>query len=164
MKASRILLSALALAAGTAYAGTAEVRFVDPADMTDLATNKGDERETIQALTRHVERLAQALPSDQLLRVDVLDVDLAGRSIPSARRGDRIRIVRNGADSPSIHLRWTLQARGQVLRTGEDRLTQLDYLHHGLASDRTSTPLYDEKKLLDEWFSREFAQKQADAR
>lgn len=164
MKASRILAAALALAGGAAIAGTAEVRFVDPDRMSDLAANKWEEQDNIQALTRHIQHLAQRLPADQVLQVDVLDVDLAGSPVFSARRGQHLRVMTNRADAPELHLRWTLRSPGQV-RNGEDRLTDLDYANHYLASRRSSTPLYYEKRLLDEWFSRNFVpQKQAYAR
>ena len=165
MKASRILLAALALAGSSAFAGTAEVRYIDPDRFSDLAANKWEEQDNLQALTRHLQHLAQRLPADQVLRVDVLDVDLAGTPVFSSRKGQNLRIMRNAADSPKIHLRWTLETRGQVVRTGEARLTDLDYASHYLPTRRSSTPLYYEKRLLDEWFGREFMpQQQAYAR
>jgi hypothetical protein len=164
MKASRTLIAALALAGSAAFAGTAEVRFVDPDGFTDLATNKWEQQDNIQALTRHIEHLAQRLPADQVLRVDVLDVDLAGSPVFSSRKGQHLRVMNNRADAPKFHLRWTLQAAGQV-RNGEDRLTDLDYVNHYLPTRRSSTPLYYEKRLLDEWFSRNFVpERQAYAR
>jgi hypothetical protein len=168
MKALRFLVvalaSMLAVAAGAAFAGTAEVRFVDPDRMSDLAANKWQQDENIQALTRYIQQLAARLPADQVLHVDVLDVDLAGSPVFSSRRGENLRIMNNRADAPKLHLRWTLQAAGQT-SNGEDRLTDLDYVHHQLASRRSSTPLYYEKRLLDEWFSQHFVpEKQADAR
>jgi hypothetical protein len=168
MKAPRILpvalASVLAAAAGAAFAGTAQVRFIDPDRMSDLAANKWQERENIEALTRHIQHLAARLPADQVLQVDVLDVDLAGSPVFSSRKGEYLRIMNNRADAPKIHLRWTLQAAGQT-STGEDRLTDLDYVHHELPTRRSSTPLFYEKRLLDQWFSQHFVpEKQADAR
>jgi hypothetical protein len=168
MKAPRILsialASTLAMAGGAALAGTAEVRFVDPDRMSDLASNKWQERESIEALTNHIQHLAARLPADQVLKVDVLDVDLAGSPVFSSRKGENLRIMNNRADAPKIHLRWTLQAAGQTT-TGEERLTELDYVHHDLASRRSSTPLYYEKRLLDQWFGQHFVpERQADAR
>jgi hypothetical protein len=159
-----LLASMLAMAGGAAFAGTAEVRFIDPDRMSDLAANKWQEKENIDALTRHVQHLAARLPADQVLRVDVLDVDLAGSPVFSSRKGENLRIMNNRADAPKLHLRWTLQGAGQTTN-GEDRLTQLDYVHHDLASRRSSTPLYYEKRLLDQWFSQHFVpERQADAR
>jgi hypothetical protein len=154
MNRSRIFLAALALACGSAFAGTVEVRYIDPDNFSDLATNRWQERDTMEALTRYLQQLGQQLPADQVLRVDVLDVDLAGtwRETP---RG-RIRVERNRADPPKIHVRWALESGGQVLRSGEDRLTDLDYTHH-LATYRSSTPYYYEKLVLHDWFRRNFA-------
>ena len=154
MNRSRILLAALALACGSAFAGTVEVRYIDPDNFSDLATNRWQERDTMEALTRYMQQLGQQLPADQVLRVDVLDVDLAGtwRETP---RG-RIRVARNRADPPKIHVRWTLEAGGRVLRSGDDRLTDLDYTHH-LTTYRSSTPYYHEKRVLNDWFRRNFA-------
>ena len=168
MKSPRIvpalLASMLALATGAAFAGTAEVRFIDPDRMSDLAATKWQERETIEALTRHIQHLAARLPADQVLKVDVLDVDLAGSPVFSSRKGENLRIMNNRADAPKLHLRWALQSPGRA-SNGEDRLTDLDYVHHELASRRSSTPLYYEKRLLDQWFSQHFVpEKQADAR
>lgn len=164
MKAPRMFVVALALGACGAFAGTAEVRFIDPDRMSDLAANKWQEKETIEALTHHIQHLAARLPADQALHVDVLDVDLAGSPVFSSSRGENLRIMNNRADAPKFHLRWTLQAAGRTA-SGEDRLTDLDYVNHHLANRQSSTPLYYEKRLLDQWFSQHFGpEKQADAR
>jgi hypothetical protein len=154
MNRSRILLAALALACGSAFAGTVEVRYIDPDHFSDLANDRSQERDTMEALTRYMQQLGRQLPADQVLRVDVLDVALAGawRETP---RG-RIRVARGRADPPKIHVRWTLESGGRVLRSGEDHLTDLDYTHH-LTTYRSSTPFYYEKRVLNDWFRRNFA-------
>lgn len=161
MNPSRILLAAAALVSSAAFAGTVDVKFIDPDNMTDLATNRYEEGDTMRALTNHFQELARNLPADQVLHVDVLDVDLAG-TWHETRRG-RIRTVTNRADPPKFHLRYTLESHGQVLRSGEDRITDVDYTNH-LFLGRTSTPLYYEKRVLDEWFARNFAPRMAYAR
>ena len=161
MNLSRTLLAAAALASSTAFAGTADVKFIDPDTMTDLATNRFEERDTMRSLTNHFEQLAARLPADQVLHVDVLDVDLAG-TWHETHRG-RVRTVTGRADPPKFHLRYTLESRGQVLRTGEDRLTDIDYTNH-LFTGRTSAPLYFEKRVLDHWFRENFAPQVASSR
>jgi hypothetical protein len=153
MSLPRIFAVAALLASSAAFAGTADVKFIDPDNFSDLATNKWEEPDTMKAIANHIQHLAQQLPSDQVLHVDVLDVDLAG-SWRQTSRG-RIRTVTNRADPPKFHLRYTLESRGQVLRTGDERLTDIDYTHH-VFLNRTSTPLYYEKRLLDQWFARDF--------
>jgi hypothetical protein len=115
MNRSRILLAAAALVSSTAFAGTADVKFIDTDNMTDLATNRFEEADTMRVVTNHIQRLAQQLPADQVLHVDVLDVDLAG-TWKETRRG-RIRTVTNRADPPKFHLRYTLESHGNVLRS-----------------------------------------------
>lgn len=153
MTASRILFATLAFASSAAFAGTAEVRFIQPDKFSDLATNKWEEAGNMDSLARFIQRLAQRLPADQVLHVDVLDVDLAGE--PRDLRMGRVRIARN-ADFPVIRLRFTLESNGRVLRSGEERLTDLNYGRHLRSARYSSTDLFHERYLLDEWFSREF--------
>jgi hypothetical protein len=153
MKTRRIAALVLGFASAAAMAGTAEIRFISPELYADLATQGFQERDTMDALGRHIQRLAAQLPADQVLRVDVLDVDLAGRAQPT-RRGT-VRVANGLADAPMIHLRYTLEARGQPVRSGEERLVDLGYTDQR-ASWRATGPYYYEKKLLTDWFSRSF--------
>jgi len=168
MKASRIRLAALAslaslaFAGSAAFAGTADVRFVNPDKFTDLGTYKSDEQYNMNTLSRYIQRLAQQLPPDQVLRVDVLDVDLAGE-VRQTRNGS-IRVARDVA-YPVMQLHWSIESGGRVLRSGDQRLTDLNYRHHLRDARYSTTDLYYEKHMLDDWFRTEFAsQTQAYAR
>jgi hypothetical protein len=161
MKLSRIVLAAAALLSTAAFAGTADVKFIDPDRMSDLATNQWEEADTMKAIANHFQQLAARLPADQVLHVEVLDVDLAGNWRQTSR--GRIRTVTDRADPPKFHLRYTLESQGQVLRRGDDRVTELAYTS-GVYAGRTSTPLYYEKRVMDEWFARTFAPQVAYAR
>jgi hypothetical protein len=85
---------------------------------------------------------------------DALDVDLAGEQ--ELRRGRDVRILRGAADSPRIHLRWTLELGGGTLKSGEEWLGDLGYLMHrgDLASGDGDLPY--EKRLLTQWFRTQF--------
>lgn len=165
MKASRIASAALvslAFAGGAAFAGTAEVRFVNPDSFSDLGTNKSDEPANMSTLSHYIQQLAQQLPPDQVLRVDVLDVDLAGE-VRQTRNG-ALRVARD-ASFPVIRMRWSLESGGRVLRSGDRRLTDLNYRHHLRDVHYSTTSLYYEKHMLGDWFRTEFApQLQAYAR
>lgn len=160
MNLSRILFAAAALVSSAAFAGSVDVKFIDPDNMTDLATNKYEEADTMKALTNYLQHLAARLPADQVLHVDFLDVDLAG-TWRETRRG-RIRTVANRADPPKFHVRYTLESQGKVLGSGDEHITDLDFTNH-VFLNRTSTPLYYEKRLLDDWFARNFAPQVASA-
>ena len=153
MKALRILAATLAAAGAPVLAGTAEVKFADPQAYADVGGTRGQQFENLERLARHIERLAQRLPANQTLRVDVLDVDLAGTQF-----GLQPRVVRNMADIPRLQLRYSLVAGGQVVASGEDYLSRLDYARHtASAFNRSYEALYDEKRLLDDWFAQRIA-------
>lgn len=154
MKASRIVLVTLALAGGSAFAGTAEVRFIHPEKFADLGTYRSDDQANMDTLAHYFQQLAKQLPPDQVLKVDVLDVDLAGE--PRDIRNGRIRIARD-VSFPVIQLHYTLESGGQVLRSGQERITDLNYRHHIREAGYSTTSLYYEKHMLADWFRREFA-------
>ena len=152
MNALRILIASLALTATPVLAGTVEVKFADPQQYADAGGTRGEQFQNLEKLARHLERLAQRLPANQTLRVDVLEVDLAGTQF-----GLQPRVVRNMADIPRLQLRYSLVAGGQVVASGEDYLSRLDYARHtASAFNRSYEALYDEKRLLDEWFATRF--------
>jgi hypothetical protein len=85
----------------------------------------------------------------------VLDVDLAGRMYPR-RGGDEIRVMNGGADWPRLHLRYTLEAGGQLLRSGDDELSNMNYQDR-INRYGADDALRYEKQMLDEWFAKRFA-------
>jgi uncharacterized lipoprotein YbaY len=154
MKRTRMLLAALAFTPLAALAGTADVRFIEPDRFTDLASARAEEAANMAAIGAHLRQLAAALPADQVLRVDVLDVDLAG-TVRHNSRGDK-RVASGRADAPHFHLRYALEANGKVIRTGDEHVTDIDYMHTGLSMGRSHSPLYYEKRMLSQWFTRNF--------
>jgi hypothetical protein len=158
MKPSRILLATLALASGAALAGQADVKFIDPDRFADAGTSYSDRQDVLNTLANHLQRLAAGLPAGQVLRVDVLDVDLAGYT-RYGRRGN-VRVIDGRADAPEIRLRYSLESNGQVIRSGDERVFDLDYMH-ATASWRATGPLYYEKRLLSQWFARNFGEAHA---
>ena len=155
----RTALSAacLALAATAAGAGTAQVSFINVPSFEDAGSTSWEEQANLQALATHLESLAQRmLPAGQQLKVEVLDVDLAGTVRPSVR-GSSVRVLRGGADWPRIHLRYTLEADGKAVASGDERIADLNYAR-GLSGARDSQSLYYEKRMLDAWFKARFGE------
>ncbi len=161
-----VLCSALAgVAAGSAQAaGTVEVSFIEPAHYTDAGKNPSDARSNQVTLEQFIRHLgARYLADGQVLKIDVLDVDLAGTIRPARRSGLDIRIVRGSADMPHIRLRYALTDGGTVVKTAEETLTDLNYTRH--ASDYAdSDPLRHEKRMLADWFKATFVARKAAAR
>jgi hypothetical protein len=136
-----------------AHAGTAHVAFVNAPSFSDAGGTTDDERKNLDALARHVQSLAQRLlPADHALKVEVLDVDLAGTVLDTRRGTSLTRVIRGGADFPRLRLRYTLEQNGRVVRSGEDALADLNYSRGMSGSYRQSQPLHYEKRMLETWF------------
>lgn len=145
-----LLLCCFAASAAAASAGTVEVSFVNPTSYIDAGKTQWDEKANLEALGKHLEALGQRLPADQALKIEVLDVDLAGTVKP----GSEVRVVRGRADYPRIHLRYTLRGAG-VQRSGDEWVKDLDYAR-GPRGVQGSESLYFEKRMLDAWFKARF--------
>ena len=159
MRIARTTLTLLALAGAAASvhaAGAVEVSFVEPARYSDAGRDPAESRRNEDTLARYLEGLGERyLAAGQVLKIDVLDLDLAGIVRPSRRGTGDIRIVRGGSDAPHIKVRYSLTAAGQVVKSAEETVTDLNYFGH--ASDGTSgDPLRLEKRMLDNWFKSRF--------
>lgn len=150
------LFGLLAAAAPAATAGTVAVSFVNAPSFEDAGTTSWEEQANLKALAEHLQGLGRRmLPPNQVLKVEVTDVDLAGSRRPT-RLGSEIRVLRGGADWPRINLRYTLEVDGKPVRSGEERVADLDYAR-GISKYRESQSLYYEKRMLDDWFKARFA-------
>jgi len=161
-QARTLLVSCLVAGASTGMAGAVDVSFVNRQSYADAGTSTWDEDTNLQVLARHLQNLGlRYLPADQVLRIEVLDVDLAGTVHPSRRGGD-LRVVRGKADFPRLHLKYAIEAGGKVQRTGDEWLSDLTYTG-GPPSSYRDQPLYYEKRMIDAWFKARFLQGPASA-
>jgi Protein of unknown function (DUF3016) len=154
------LLAAAAAAAclsGAALAaGTVQVKFVEPDRYTDARDAHLRADQNLEALKRHLEQAAAPYVADgQTLKIDVLDVDLAGDVRHGGRAPNDVRVLRGRADWPRIELRYALEAPGQAARSGQARIQDLAYQQR--LAGRSGEALAYERRMLDEWFRREFA-------
>lgn len=147
-------LAALCLActALSAVAGKVEVSWVEPDRFADAGRSVVDRERTMSALGDHLKRWARRLPGDQVLKIEVLDVNLAGEIEPF--RGRDLRVLRGSVDWPLIKLRYTLQAKGSTLKSGEAEVAD----RHYRLGERVSE-LGFEKRMLDKWFKATIATK-----
>jgi len=147
--------TAAALAPAQA-AGTVDVSFVNPARFADAGAK--DEQANLRTISEHLRWLGERhLKSGQVLKIDVLDLDLAGEMRPSRRRIGDVRISKGMADWPKISVRYSLQANGQVLRDGVETIGDMSYLQP-MADYRNAQPLRHEKQMLDRWFKARFGE------
>lgn len=149
------LAALLALAASGASAATT-VNYIQPEHFTDLPFTPWERDNVLQQITDHFTKLGKELPPGQDLRIDVLDIDLAGREIPNASQGRDIRIMKGSADWPRMHLRYAVEQNGQVIKSGESQMQDMDYQNH-LNRYFGSEPLRYEKQMIDDWFEKTVA-------
>lgn len=151
------MLLALAIAATSARAGVT-VAFADPRYFTDADDSSGNSVRTLLEIKRHLEGLgARYLQPADLLRIQVLNVDLAGqrqflRSMPSD-----VRVVTGDADWPRIELRYTLESKGEISMPVQETIADMAYLRR-IDREYSSVSLPYEKRMLDEWFKARFVE------
>ena len=155
---TRALIAGLALlASSAAWAGT-EVHFSKPDQFTDVPFDPHEREDVLKELTRHFEKLGTALPPGRTLKIDVTDVDLAGRENPSLRAGQDIRVMNGRVDWPRMRLHYVLEQDGKVISSGDAALSDMSYLSRINPYFSTEKLRY-EKLMIDDWFSDTFGVK-----
>ncbi|WP_338770344.1 DUF3016 domain-containing protein [Massilia sp. METH4] len=152
LQAHTWLAAALLATAGAASAGVT-VNYEKPDEYIDMPRSPQDRDQVLRELTRHFNKLAEELPAGQDLKVTVTDIDLAGREEPRRWAMDDIRIMRGGADWPTMKLSYTLEQNGQVVRSGEDSLKNMMYQQR-INRYFSSDALRYEKQMIDDWFQK----------
>jgi hypothetical protein len=154
----RILLAAVVLAAVPSYA-TVDVAFVNPEKFADASNQRWEMQGTLDAIAQHMKRTGDRyIAPNETLKIEVLDLDLAGWARFAGRAPNDSRVVRGGADFPTMKLRYTLQSP-QGAKSGEADLSDMTYQNHGLTTRGASEPYYYEKRMIDDWFRSTFAQR-----
>jgi hypothetical protein len=139
------------MASASAFAA-ATVTFVELGKMADVP-HDAHKRDDMQfAFRQHLNELSAKLPAGQALKVDFLDIDLAGEEFPRVALRD-IRVLKGQADWPRMHLRYSIEQDGMVLASGDSKIADPGYL---MGSNRYERDPYGhEKQMLDDWFRKE---------
>lgn len=157
MKQHTTLIALATLAAGAQAAGTVQVQFVQPDQFVDVRDQAFSRERNLEALERHLKAAAAPYVADgQTLKIDVLDVDLAGEPRMDVRSND-LRVLKGKADWPRIDLRWSLEAPGQPARSGQASVKDMGYLQRVAVGTAADEPLRYERRMLDDWFRAEFS-------
>jgi hypothetical protein len=142
------MASVAALASAAANAGTVEVKFTKPETYADVRDNMMRRDEVLATFSDHLKKLGGRLPEGQTLQIEVLDIDLAGEVWPRSSRD--IRVLRGRADWPRIKLAYTLRDGERVLRSGEEQLSDMNYMMSSMYL--ANGPYAYEMRMLDRWF------------
>jgi hypothetical protein len=146
------LAGLLALGAGAASAGVT-VNYVDSDKFSDMPFAPWERKAVLDDLAAFFDELGKALPPGQDLKVEVTDIDLAGREYPNSRGGNDLRILKGGADWPIIELRYSLTSNGQVVASGQEKLTDMNYLNR-INRLTDGDRLRYEKRMIEDWFNK----------
>jgi hypothetical protein len=132
------------------------VSYGDPALFTDAGDGNNDPDKVMLSLARHLERLGDRyLPAQSNLKIEVLDLDRAGR--PRMNLPTEIRIVSGRGDMPCIDLNYTLDAGNKASPPRRERVCDPDYLRSLEPQYSEHDPLVYEKRMLEQWFRARFA-------
>jgi hypothetical protein len=150
LQRAAIVLAGLIIATGASAAAT--VSFINPEKMTDVPHFSSDLESMEMVFRDHLNELASKLPAGQELKVEFLDIDLAGDVFPRVPVRD-IRVMKGRADWPKMHLRYSIEQDGKVLRSGDREIADPNYL---MNASTFNNELYGhDKKLLDDWFRKD---------
>lgn len=125
-------------------------------------------KNTFKRIEKYMTRLMRDMPEDQTLSMVVTDLDLAGRvqfagaavsfrpGLPNIGNNALDLRVIDTIDFPSIEFSYTLtDASGNVLRSGEESIKDLDFQTRVLSIPRNQQLRY-EKQMLRDWFYQAF--------
>jgi len=156
MRSWRVLVSAAAAAlAALPLHAAVTVSYGDPDLFTDAGDRNSDPRKVMLALERHFKELGDRyLPAQSDLKIEVLDLDRAGR--PYMNLPTEIRIITGKADMPCIELSYALETDHQLVQSGRERVCDPDYLRPLEPRYDEHDPLAYEKRMLEQWFRQRF--------
>lgn len=137
---------------------TVTVTFVNPQFFTDIGDLAQDPRQTLLVIERYLKGLGDRYLSPQdTLRIEVLDISLAGRPRLSWNGNSVVRVMTGEADWPRIELRYTLESDGTTSTPAEETVVDTVYLRR-LEWRYSSATLPYEERMLDEWFKARFVE------
>ncbi|MGE3476006.1 MAG: DUF3016 domain-containing protein [Rhodospirillaceae bacterium] len=159
MRKFGLALAAL-FATGTAHA--ADVTFTDPKKFMDATFDRPrterNLREVQDAVAKMFSQLADKyLAPGQTLKVEVRDIDLAGRIVPTAANDIR---VMSSSSWPRLAFAYTVTENGAVVHKGEADIHDFNYLtgfNRSFIGDR----LRYERQMLADWFRKNLAAEDA---
>jgi hypothetical protein len=159
------LLLAAIIATGSAFAADPDtkasnvtVTFHESEKFTDARSSFGSDTDEgyLKIISEHLQKTAaKHLAAGQKLEITITDVDLAGDFIPGNVRNQDVRIIKE-IYIPRIKLSFKLlDASGKVVKEGERKLSDLNFMMNTGIIGRNDSLFYD-KELLSNWVSKEF--------
>lgn len=140
-----------------AHSASVEIKFTDPDKYVDIRSGEKNDssfRENVfYNIEKQLKKLAKNLPEDQLLKLEVTDIDLAGDTLIGGI--NRIRIVKQ-MYPPRIKFNYQLVEKDKsIIAQGEENIRNTSFMtNQGLRYK--SDAFGFEKQLLENWFDKTF--------
>jgi len=146
----RSVLFAALVAASLTCAAEISVSFDKSRRYTDAGMAGDEAVSNVRELATYIAGIAKRdLPLDADLKVEILDVDLAGdRRLVG--RGVWIRHMDGTSDWPNLKIRFSARVPGKPPMEAVDKVSGEDYLMHG--ESLSYDPMRYEKLMIDAWF------------
>lgn len=151
----------LASTTGVAAGPPVTVRFIHPDRYTDADLHGGfgeaARSSTLDAIAKILrEQGARHLRAGQSVAIEVLDIDLAGRTEPWNLASPGLRVMRP-VDWPRVKLRYVLTEHGRAAPPVEAVVSDPEYLQRADIR-RADDPWRYERAMLAAWFDRQFGE------
>jgi hypothetical protein len=153
-----LALAGLFLLSAGGAAAAVTVSFYQPEHYDDLPFATWEREDVLKDLSAHFDKLGKGLPAGQDLKVEVLDLKMAGRMRPRFG-GQEIRVLTGRADWPRMHLRYSIESGGKVISSGESQLSDMTYMDR-ISRYSDGDRLRYEKHMIDDWFKKTIVAKQ----
>ena len=102
-----------------------------------------------QSFEKFFDESAKEVPQGQVLLLEIRDIDLAGDVLPAGT--NEVRIMKD-LYFPRIEFAYKLTgADGKVIKEGEAKLKDMNYLYHEKDWKRYRQGFYYEKHMITEW-------------
>jgi hypothetical protein len=159
----RVILGMLSVTALVPLPLGAEVvvTFAHPERFADICDVEQDPRQTLSDLQAFFRSLGDRyLRPEVTVRVELLDISLAGRPRWPPPASSAVRSMSGDADWPRFELRYTLESKGGSTTPVEETVVDRNYLRP-LEWRYASVTLPYEKRALDAWFRVRFVEHSA---
>ncbi len=153
-----LLLSGILLSPNV-QAASSEVTWGDYKKFRDIDSGnegrKSFRERTFSNLEKHFAKMAEDLPKEQVLKITITDVDLAGSTNSAGIH--RTRIVKD-IYFPRMNFSYQLvDADGKEIKADTVVVKDMNFMHNTSIKYRNKALGY-EKKMLDDWFSETFSE------
>ncbi|WDT82730.1 MAG: DUF3016 domain-containing protein (plasmid) [Candidatus Manganitrophus sp.] len=137
-----------------------DISFSDSERYTDAGRHMGDRvsEPVLQEIKEYLESLGERyLEPNQNLKIEILDIDLAGRYEPVHRGGASDVRILNDVTWPQIKVRYILEENGEVKVEKKESIRDMEYLRRP-NPNFSNDFLRHEKAMLDNWFRDRFGE------